>query len=143
MVASLLILLTAHVSRAPTALHEVSGTVVAISDAQPSGHPKLNVFVRSGTDVIRLYTDLYVLSRRPAVGDTIDAEYEDDFLGRNFHRFWALRVGDDVLMSKAASMASAADESRKIVQFALGCFAFGVLIIGIGILRKMRALSAP
>jgi di/tricarboxylate transporter len=42
-------LFIAYVSQPPNALKHISGKVVGVNDAQPSKHPKLNLFVNDST----------------------------------------------------------------------------------------------
>lgn len=121
-----------YVSFPPSKPLVATGTVISVSSRSPSRSPKLNILIETGQGVLHLYTDLGKVSSKVVVGDMVRAEYDTDVFGRNFHRIWDLRRGEEILFSKERAFPAATAEAEQVGWLAFFCSLFSVAVIGAG-----------
>jgi hypothetical protein len=130
---SALIEFASYISFPPDSLITATGTVMSVNHRFPSRSPKLNIFIDDGRGVLHLYTDLGVIRTKVNVGDVVQAGFDKDIFGRNSHRMWDLRRGNEVLLSKEKSFPAAAAEARQIGWLALYGSVASLVVIAVGV----------
>lgn len=135
--------LVSYVSFPPSESMVATGTVVSVSSRSPSRSPKLNIFVETGQGELHLYTDLGGISSKVVAGDVVRAEYDTDAFGRNFHRIWDLRRGEEILFSKEIAFPAAEAEAKQIGWFAFFCSLFSLAVISAGAWFYVSSRSKP
>jgi len=132
--------LVSYVSLPPANPLAVTGTVVSVSYRTPARSPKFNIFIKNEQGELHLYTDLGKIQSKVAVGDVVQAGYDADVFGRNFHRIWDLRRGDEVLFSREHSYPAATAEAHQIGWFAffIAIFSAAVVAVGVGLRVRFR-----
>lgn len=123
----------AYVSAPPKSLHSVRGEVLRTFASTPSkGSPKWNLVVYQRPSIVNLYTDCGAVRSPVHAGDIVDARYQSDVFGRNWHRLWELRRGNEVLLSSADTFAQASAEARAIFFVSLVLFVLGSSSLALG-----------
>ena len=135
--------LVSYVSFPPSKPLIATGTVVSVSTRSPSRSPKLNIFIETEQGVLHLYTDLGRISTKVVVGDMVRAEYDTDAFGRNFHRIWDLRRGEEILFSKERAFPAATAEADQIGWFAFFGSLFSLAVIGVGAWLSVSSRAKP
>lgn len=138
---SILTGLISYITLPPTTLFGATGRVVSVN--YPNRKPKVIIFVDDGHEVLHIYTDLGVLQSNVVAGDVVEVKFARDVFGRNFHRIWDLRRGDEALLSKAKSFPEAEAVARQIGWLAFLGFAVSSAVLAIGVSFQTRSRAAP
>jgi hypothetical protein len=127
----------------PNDLHQVVGQVEDVSHSGGGKSPRaIQILLRDGTRIHRLAQDdpgdAAPTVRTIRVGDFLVAMVKPDLLGRDMERVWAIRRGDEQLLSYTETlhlMLTKAERSQRIA-FVLGALA--VLLSGGAFVLRVR-----